>query len=211
MAYDYVFWDWNGTLIDDMSCSLKAVNSMLEKRGKTSITDEQYFAYIDTPIIRFYEHIFDFTEIGMDEIMDDFNHYYSLYIDESPLMRGAEAVLEELNIKGCMQLVLSSSPNEFILPLAEKTGIKRFFTHILGATDRLVNGKTERAVSFVQKNSINPCSCVVIGDTLHDYDTACAIGCDCILIPNGHQSKDDLIKPGATIAEDIFLIPKMLF
>ncbi|PKM62961.1 MAG: hypothetical protein CVU97_02710 [Firmicutes bacterium HGW-Firmicutes-21] len=210
MRYSHVLWDWNGTLIDDMECSLTAVNIMLSKRNKSSITREQYFEYIDTPIRRFYENIFDFSEISMTEIMEDFNLYYSLHIGEFPLMSGAREVLEELNKKGATQIILSSSSNDIILPFSEKIKVKHFFEHILGASDSYVNGKIERAVCFISDNDINPKSCVLIGDTLHDYETAAALGCDCILIPNGHQARADLIATGAIVAKDISFVPNLL-
>lgn len=67
-----ILWDWNGTLADDGYASLLAVNDMLEKRSMPAITMEQYYAYIDTPISKFYEHIFDLNQVTMDVIAREF-------------------------------------------------------------------------------------------------------------------------------------------
>lgn len=211
MKYTHVFWDWNGTLIDDMDCALLAVNSMLAKRNKETITKTQYYEYIDTPIKRFYDHIFDFSDITMEEIMDDFNYYYNFHLSDSPLMNGAKEVLNEIDKKGIIQIIISSSSNIMLLPYAEKTGVKSYFKHILGSPDGYVNGKIERAEKFISDKNINPKKCVLIGDTLHDFDTSSAIGCDCILIPNGHQSREDLLSVGAIISDDIRDITKLIF
>ena len=40
---------------------------------------------------------------------------------------------------------------------------------------------------------------VLIGDTLHDYDTAKAMGVPCILCAIGHQSKEDLLTAGVPV------------
>jgi phosphoglycolate phosphatase len=40
---------------------------------------------------------------------------------------------------------------------------------------------------------------VMIGDTLHDFDTAQAMGTDCILAAIGHQSEADLKKAGVPV------------
>jgi len=119
-------------------------------------------------------------------------------------------VLDELDKAGYVQIILSSSSNEMIIPFAEKTGVIGYFDHILGSSDNLVLGKIERAVSFIKENRINPENCVLIGDTLHDFDTAQAIGCFCILIPNGHQSRADLLSTGAAVVDDIKLVPDFL-
>lgn len=210
MKYTHIFWDWNGTLVDDVDCALKAVNDILAKRDREPITKKQYYSYIDTPIKRFYEHIFDFSDITMTEIMEDFNYFYKINIGSSPLMEGAEKVLDKLEKSGLTQIVLSSSSNEMIVPYMEKTNIKRFFSYILGSSDNFVNGKIERAVEFMKNSRLNAKNCVLVGDTLHDFDTAEALGCDCILIPNGHQSRTDLEKSGAEIAYDIRFIPNII-
>ena len=38
MKYDYVFWDWNGTLIDDAFASMESVNLMLARRNRPPIS-----------------------------------------------------------------------------------------------------------------------------------------------------------------------------
>ena len=45
MKYEYVFWDWNGTLFDDAEASWLAVNDMLTARKLPPITFLQYKEY----------------------------------------------------------------------------------------------------------------------------------------------------------------------
>lgn len=211
MKYKTIFWDWNGTLIDDVDLAMAASNSILSKRNKIKITKEQYYEYIDIPIMRFYERIIDFSEISFEEIMVEFNAYYTQNLSSYPLMQGAKEVLSELAGNGMTQIVLSSSSNEMLLPFMEKFGVRQYFAHVLGASDNYCNGKTERALKFIRENQMKADDCVLIGDMIHDFDTASAIGCDCILIPNGHQSKRDLAATGARIADDIKLIPDIIY
>ena len=44
---------------------------------------------------------------------------------------------------------------------------------------------------------------VFVGDTLHDLETARAIGCDCIFIARGHNSKERLLSSGCRVLSDI--------
>ena len=39
MKYQYVVWDWNGTLLDDMGFCLDITNRLLMSRGLTPIRD----------------------------------------------------------------------------------------------------------------------------------------------------------------------------
>ena len=66
--YKLIIWDWNGTLYADRDISLMTVNYILDKRGMPPITLEQYYSYVDTPITRFYEHLFDMSKVSFDEI-----------------------------------------------------------------------------------------------------------------------------------------------
>ncbi len=43
----------------------------------------------------------------------------------------------------------------------------------------------------------------MIGDTLHDLETAKAMGVECILVANGHQAKDVLLKEYDKVVDDI--------
>jgi phosphoglycolate phosphatase-like HAD superfamily hydrolase len=100
---------------------MKAVNCILAKRGRKPITKEQYYEYIETPIKRFYDHLFDFTDITMEDIIVEFNYFYRQNICDFPLMDGAAEVIAELDKSGVKQMILSSSSNEMIVPYAKKT------------------------------------------------------------------------------------------
>ena len=50
-----------------------------------------------------------------------------------------------------------------------------------------------------------------IGDTDHDYEVATSIGVDCLLIANGHQSKERLLKVTANVVDEIKDTLKIIF
>ena len=43
----------------------------------------------------------------------------------------------------------------------------------------------------------------MLGDSLHDLDVANAMGVRCILVANGHQAKDILVKNWDNVVDDI--------
>ena len=45
-----VFWDWNGTLLDDFFTGPLILNRMLVKRGLRPVTDEEYYEVFDFPV-----------------------------------------------------------------------------------------------------------------------------------------------------------------
>jgi len=201
MALQCVIWDWNGTLADDLEASLLATNDILAKRNMPPITLEQYYSYIDSPISRFYAHLFDLSEVPMSVIGVEFAAFYQDHF--SGLQTGALELLEALQQKQIRQVILSSAHRESILRDAGRLGILPYFDAILAADNLLAEGKVERGKQWLSGQSIPTGNIVMIGDTLHDLETAEAMGISCILCAFGHQSEADLRHSGATVVRDM--------
>ena len=62
--YDYVLWDWNGTLLDDLALNLSVENELLRRRGLFERADKDYYLeHFGFPIIEFYRALgFDFSK-----------------------------------------------------------------------------------------------------------------------------------------------------
>ena len=195
--YQVIIWDWNGTLADDAETSRLATNDILKKRGKPPITMEQDYEYIDTPISRFYEHLFDLNEVAMSVISEKFQVGYAKYFEA--LHEGVPEWLENMQRLGFRQVVLSSGNQAVIQRDMERFGIRQYFETVLGADDLLAESKLERGKQWVAAQKISPSDMVLIGDTLHDYETARAMGTDCILCAIGHQSERDLRLAGVPV------------
>ena len=197
MGYKTIIWDWNGTLADDVYPSLLSVNDMLEKRGLPPINMTQYYAYIDTPISRFYAHLFDLNKVSMEDITREFNEGYAKYFDR--LHEGVPQLLKKLRQQGIPQVILTSGNQAIIENDTARLGVRCCIDQILGASDLLATGKIQRGIDWIKGQSIPPEDMVMIGDTLHDLETARAMGVACILCAIGHQSEADLRASGAPV------------
>ncbi len=206
--YEVVLWDWNGTLADDAMAALRATNDILKNHGKPAITMAQYYQYMDTPISRFYAHLLDLEEVPMPVIAEEFNTYYPRYFDQ--LHAGAEQLLASLQCAGVRQVILSSSHRINVERDVCRFGIRRYFEEILAADDLLAQGKVERARRWMAQQTGRPENMVLIGDTLHDFETAQAMGVDCILCAIGHQSEQDLRGAGAPVVTAFSQLEKLL-
>ena len=60
--YDYIVWDFNGTLLDDVMTGIKSVNTLLAERGIATIPSVEYYRSVFRfPIIEYYRTLgFDF-------------------------------------------------------------------------------------------------------------------------------------------------------
>ncbi len=199
MKYSYIFWDWNGTLLDDAYASYLAVLDMLASRNLPSITFEEYRDYIDIPIIKFYEKVMDVSKEDMNALSVEFNRLYDKYLGESPLNEGALETLQKLSEIGVKQYIFSSNSNSLIKPYLAKFGISGYFSAVLGSDDCHVGSKVERTLNYVQTNNISPQKCLFVGDMVHDSEVAEAVGSNCVLLSVGHQSERTLLVSGRRV------------
>ena len=68
--------------------------------------------------------------------------------------------------------------------------------------------KTDNAINYI-KTSEQFDRITLIGDTYHDYEVANEIGCNCILVNNGHQNLNKFnLENKALIIRDLFELTK---
>lgn len=199
MKYKYILWDWNGTLLDDLTASLYAVNDMLKMYEKNEIDIEEYYSYIDTPIYKFYEKIFDLNVVTMDIIKPLFGELYEKNSGLVKLADGANKVLEFCSENKVKQYIISAAHIDDLLRYANKFNVTHYFEKIDAATDYDAGSKIERAKKLIEEQKIDKNTCVMIGDTLHDLDTAIALGVECILYSKGHTEEKILEKSGKKV------------
>ena len=183
-----VLWDWNGTLLDDVRQSLECVNRLLRRRNMSEITLEQYYSYVDTPIEKFYEHLFDMSTVDFTEIAKAYHQDYDAQSDSLSLNDGATEVLEYFSAHGVKQTIVSAAHRDMIDNVIDKFGIKHYFDSILSSDDLNAGSKIDRARHYFAQANVLPDETLFIGDTLHDLETAESLGVKCILTTKGHQS-----------------------
>lgn len=198
-----IFWDYNGTLIDDVEVALESVNDMLRKRSLPLINLKQYKSYIDTPISKFYEHIFDLNEVSFDTIAHEFQQGYDRHIGEDPVMHGAKDLLEYFSKRNMVQALISGSQQSVIESGARRYGLYDYFDVISGADDHYVHSKVGRAQAIAKSYALSSDEILVIGDCVQDFMVSKALGANCVLLSAGHQSREDLTATGAVVVDSL--------
>ena len=211
MRYSHIFWDFNGTIIDDVGNALQCVNDMLERKGRQPITLDDYYTYVETPIIGFYRHILPPDELDFQDISRQYHSDYARHINETGLAEGAYELLHKLKAMGVHQYIITANILSEAEELIEKFGISACFDKILGAENTLAESKIDRAKAFFKELNINRNDAILIGDTLHDLETANALGIDCVLVSYGHQGRRLLEEHNAFTVNSLKDVEKILF
>ncbi|MBR5278402.1 MAG: HAD family hydrolase [Clostridia bacterium] len=210
MKYKHIFWDWNGTLLNDAETAYICVNKMLDFRNLPRITFEQYRDYVDVPISLFYERVMDISKETMEGLSIEYNKLWHENLPKEPLAENVAALLEKLRRMGAKQYIFSSSQNKYIEPLLKKYGISEYFDAVLGADDCKVGSKVQRTHNFIIESNISPKKSVFIGDMYHDSEVASAVNSDCILLSCGHQCREALNKAECAVVSNINELSELL-
>lgn len=210
--YTYILWDWNGTLIDDLQMNIDLENAMLRERSLPPLPSKEfYLENFDFPIIDFYRRIgYTFETETYEEVAELYAAEYEKRLETTGLFPDAEKVLAALSKAGFKQVIISATEQKMLLSQVARYGIGGYFDSVLGTDNKLGQSKVRTALSWLDGNGIDPKTAVFIGDTLHDLETARAIGCDCILTSRGHFAKKRLLTAGVPVADSLDEVLEML-
>jgi phosphoglycolate phosphatase len=187
----YVFWDWNGTLLNDVDTSISAMNAMLAQRGISALlSKEKYREVFCFPVIRYYQSAgLDMEKEPFERLANEYIERYNKLVHASALYPEALAALDYIKSRDIKQCILSATKTEHLMSQLKPFNITGYFESILGINDAFARSKIDTGIKWVRSNGINPEEILFIGDTIHDYEVAAALGCRCLLIADGHQSR----------------------
>lgn len=195
-----VFFDFNGTIIDDLALCLDLLNYMLDLEGKKKVSLERYKEIFTFPIIDYYKLAgFDFKGRSFEELSHIFIDLYQKASLSCPLHDGVIDALKELKQRGYILVCLSASQIDNLKEQLTHFGIIDYFDAVLGIDNIYAKSKVDIGIEYLLKENIDVKNAVMIGDTLHDYEVASKMNIKAILYNKGHQSEKVLSKSGCQI------------
>jgi phosphoglycolate phosphatase len=198
--YKHIIWDWNGTLINDVWLAVEAMNKMLAKRHLPGIDSKKYREIFDFPVTKYYLKLgFDFSKESFEELTVEFINVYYQCFNKCKLNEGVEVVLKKISDMGIHQSILSASKEDVLIEKIKYFGIDKYFCRIMGLENHYAESKVEEGKKWIAELNLNPQDVLLIGDTIHDYDVSKYMGCDCLLVANGHNSYERLVKLGVEV------------
>ena len=203
--YDYVLWDWNGTLLDDLALNLSVENELLRRRGLFERADKDYYLeHFGFPIIEFYRALgFDFSKEDYADVANEYADTYAAGLDGVRLFDDALPVIDALHDSGVRQIVISATEHGLLCQQVARYDLPNRFESVLGSENNLGKSKVAVALDWLQRHGADPKRTLFVGDTTHDFETAEAIGCDCALVARGHNSRARLEATGCPVFDDL--------
>jgi len=198
-----ILWDWNGTMLNDMSICIEAMNVMLRERELKLLDEEVYRDVFTFPVRDYYSKIgFDFDKEPFEKPALEFIENYDDMVKGASIFGDTNLALDTFRSRGYTQMILSAMQNEFLNELVKQHGIAHYFDEISGIDDHYASGKVENARKLIAGLEGKAGEIVMIGDTIHDHEVGEELGIRVILVSRGHQSEERIRSTGREIAHN---------
>lgn len=200
MKENCIIWDWNGTLLDDVTSAVSALNKMLALRGIPPTTLEFYRENFGFPVRPFYAKVgVDLEHEDWDRICVDFHRFVN---DEPKILRAdAKDALSLARGMGMRQTILSALREDMLLHDVKEAGVADMLDAIYGVDNLDGATKLSRGYDLLRliESRLGEVNLFFVGDTLHDAEVAKGLGARCILVEGGHQSPQRLAAAGVPV------------
>lgn len=201
--YTTLVWDFNGTLLDDVTVGIRAVNAMLDRRSLPILPDTAaYHAVFGFPIKDYYRRLgFDFSREPFSELAVEWVAEYRANEHYASLREGAIGLLMAARDAGLRQVILSATESVMLRGQLLDLGILDFFDELVGRDDIYATDKRGIATAWAEKQPKG--RILMIGDTGHDLACAQAAGFDIVLLRGGHTSDSALDSLGCPVLRNL--------
>jgi len=194
-----VLFDFDGTLMNTWPGIERTIRSTLEALGvpvRDGVIDR---ALVGMPLAKVFEEI-----LGRDSKSAE--HATRKYRELFPLVgfsgarpyQGVKGMLMNL-ISGGRELFLVTARNEKIArQMMNHHDLTGFFTWVRGEREgEVTEGKSHMVAEVLQKFSLVPEECVLVGDRSYDMDAAKANGLQAVGVTYGYGTEPELLEAGA--------------
>lgn len=194
-----VFWDWNGTTVADVPLVVRINNEVFARHGIRQTNAEEYRRLFRFPVQDYYRDMGVSNEMFY-AIADEWSRGYHENFPGTPLTPHAAETARRLHDAGLRQVILSASQERLLKEqLAQYPELAGCFDEVMGLSDIYAISKVQMGVDYMKRSGLSPEEAVFLGDTLHDAETAHAMGCACLLISGGHQPDATLRTAGVPV------------
>ncbi len=199
----HLVWDWNGTLLDDLSLVVEATNASLALFGAGPTTADAHRREFRRPVSAYYADVLgrpvDEAEFGrLDRV---FHEVYARGLPACALTADAAGALAAWTDS---QSLLSMWFHDELVPVVDRYGLRGYFARVDGLRATIGGGpKAPHLAAHLAALGRSGPECVLIGDSVDDAAAAEAVGAACVLYTGGFTDRDRLAATGHPVAETL--------
>ena len=189
-----VIFDWDDTIINSWTPTLKALNAALVAMGEQPWTDAEARARAGASAKDLFKKLFGDRWQEADKIF--FDSLRALFIEHLPVYPDAEPVLKELADRKIYMAVVSNKRGPLLRAEVKDAGFEKYFSKVVGAGDAAKDKPDPAPVLMALEGSgIAPGAHVwFIGDSHTDMLCAAQSGSTALLIETKPPPEETLAK-----------------
>lgn len=173
-----IFWDFDGVIIDSDEVREKGFRQVLECFPKEQVEELISFHRANGGLSRYVKFTYFFEKIRKEEITDQqlmtwaqrFSEIMRKLLIDSKLLISKTVSFIKDNQKEFVMHVVSGSDQKELRYLCSQLGIDTYFESIHGSP----TPKNQLVKDLMADRDYSPEECVLIGDSVNDYEAACA-------------------------------------
>jgi phosphoglycolate phosphatase-like HAD superfamily hydrolase len=199
----HLVWDWNGTLLDDLTLVVSSTNQAFASVGGRRVDSDQHRRQFRRPVAEFYAEILeravDQEEFGrLDRI---FHEAYRLGLTTTSLAADAMAAIKAWP---GTQSLLSMWFHSELVPAVETYGLAGLFARVDGLRTEVGGDlKGGHLASHLAELQVAGDRAVLIGDSLDDAAAAASVGAAVVLYTGGFTHPARLRAAGLPVADTL--------
>lgn len=205
MSTQHVVWDWNGTLLDDLTVVIEALNIGIGKFGHDPIDEDEYRTHFTRPVRAFYDSLLarPVSDMEWEALNNTFHDEYFDRVHRAKLTSDALPAMEMVDEAGWGQSLLSMTTHHKLVEIVSSHGLIERFSMVDGLRIGTGGLKAQHLEEHLEALGIAASATVVIGDTPDDATAARHVGADVILYDGGSHHLLTLEQAGAPIAHSL--------
>ncbi|MEM3696626.1 MAG: HAD family hydrolase [Candidatus Bathyarchaeia archaeon] len=208
-----ILLDLDGTIVDSKDAYREAVEIALSALGQKVATDK-----VAMEIPKRLEQNLPINDLmtGIDtrKFLDLYlNAYYRATAAKTKPMPKIEDTLTKLSRRVALALItMRYVPKENVIKELESFGLAKYFKHVITALDtHTPKPSPEALIKCAKKLGVQPCECLVVGDSVADIKAGKSAGAKTVAVLSGIFSREELEreKPDL-ILESVNMLPDFL-
>ena len=181
--FDYVIFDFDGTVADTGEGILKSLQYSFKAMGDEEPDLEDLKKFIGPPVFYSYTHFYGISEDKVDDYVRKYRERYrEKGIYESRVYDGLKKLIISLKEKNIKVGIASSKPENLIYSVADYLGITNLFDAIVGVKSDNSKHSTKAgliAQAMTDLGATDKNKVLMVGDRLFDIDGAHEAGIKC--------------------------------
>lgn len=201
--YDYILFDFDGTVFDTVEGITKSVRYALNKIGMDAPLEELR-CFAGPPLVDMFMEKFGMDKQQAVAAVSDFRERYKpIGLYECRVFPGVKELLTELKARGKRLAVASSKPQVLIEELLQREDMYELFELICGTVADINDAKWQVVMRAMEGLSAEKDKTILVGDTKYDVIGAHRCGIKCVGVEYGYAAAGDFESCGADyIVED---------